>query len=66
MIIVPEKVETAKAPEWGEGKSKAAGKRRAERNRGRVATGNPGETINLSDRSYYVRPDGSLKRIRLV
>jgi hypothetical protein len=52
-----------KDAEWGRGKSKSAVRRRAERARGKLHTGRPGEVITMSGgREYTVAFDGSFRR----
>jgi hypothetical protein len=55
----------AEARRDGQGKSKAAARRRAERTRGTALAGKPGETVRDSrGRTYQKFQDGSLRRVR--
>lgn len=49
---------------FGQGKSKSAGKRFERSMRGKLYTGKPGQVVKMSDREYYVAPDGSFRRMR--
>jgi hypothetical protein len=57
-------VDIANEKVFGKGTSKAAIRRRAERTRGRVLAGKPGDVMQDSrGRHYAVARDGSLRRL---
>ena len=50
----------------GKGNSVGAEQRRARSATGTIYSGRPGDTIKMSDRYYFVRRDGSFRRILVV
>jgi hypothetical protein len=55
----------AEQKRFGNGKSKAAGRRRVARahNEARIHSGKPGDTVEIGDCQYRVAADGSFRRL---
>ena len=67
MNIQKSKTQTPPVPQnYGHGRSAAAARRLAKANRALMHTGQPGQTITMSDRSYVVASDGSFRRVTVV
>lgn len=66
MNIQKSKAQTPPVPRnYGHGRSAAAARRLAKKNRV-THTGQPGQTVEMSNRSYFVAADGSFRRITVV